>query len=213
MDSIKSAKELLAAYTAKYRARLMLSVNCDLLCVTCPDAVFMDCWITNIDKLAKDFPTKISGLSTCMSSYTLALLLARMTGENVNELITQQKSVIQNRVIENLKPIESTENTPVINNTDDIKRDFVFPVRFWYTNYFYNLNSLQKLVLLELIAETCKLETTEIFVNIEYISRKYNSQPSSISAMINMFESLGFLIKQDGVGVYKVNISKLNKLN
>jgi hypothetical protein len=204
------AQEVLKKYVDKYRAVLLLHSKCNLNCEECHDILQFDCWATNINKIAQEFPADFIKLIPVMSTYTLARFLSGIGEGRTDTLMATSREILIKQVLDKLKPEEMTMKG--IQESSDIKGSFEVPLSLWYSAPFKEYGHLMRLLLLEIMATSAKVGSDVITLNYQYLTERYNGATmQTISACLGHLETCGFIRKLKEPTNYRVLYEQFSK--
>lgn len=136
--NLDDVRRVMKSYVDANRSILLLTSNCTLDCMNCSDAVLVNCWITNVVRIANTQPDKIIPLVGSMSSKFLKFLCNKLQCGSANEIIAKLGSIKIEPAFDFKKPIVR------------VSHDLVLPSAVWDSPRFVCLSHIAKLILLEI---------------------------------------------------------------
>ena len=198
-------RKLLKRFTSKYRARLLLQADCDLNCEACHPVCMINCWISNLSNLAKEFPTEMLQLVPNMSHYSLSYLVSRLTGIKLDQAFAESEESLRAKAKELLQGRSTKVEEPKREEPKKIVGELVIPLEFWFSDEFKNLTVFQRMILLECLAISIMNKSDVIVLPTSYLTERLNTTNIVISSLLDLLVSRGYLERR-GNDLYRVRI-------
>jgi len=200
-------RDLLRRFIQKYRARLLLQADCDLNCEVCHPVCMINCWISNLSNLAREFPNELIELLPNMSHYSLSYLVSKLTGIGFSQAFSESEESLRSKARELLQGRSETVQEPTkTKEPEKIVGELVVPLEFWFSNNFKSLTVFQRMILLECLAISIMNKTDTIVLPTSYLTERLNTTNVVISNLIDLLVSRGYLERKEG-DIYKIKIN------
>jgi len=164
----------------------------------------MNCWLSNLANLAKEFPQDMLEILPNMSHYSLSHLVSRLTNIKFDQAFAESEESLRSKAAELLRGNIVTNETKQ-EETKKVTGELVVPLQFWFSPEFSNLTVFQRMILLECLAARIANKSDTILLPISYLTERLNTTNIVVSSLLDLLVSRGYL-ERKGNDLYKIKV-------